>query len=582
MKPSTLKYLKVGLVTLFLGMSNLNAITGREIATTVGTGIISGVLGSSLDLNGLVGQFLNFGVPGAGRISLTCGEPDFKFEKLDLCSLTKGLGLKVPTFPTFPDFGFNILGCDIGIDFANNSSIESCQRKRIESICDASGGNSFNLNDYKNGIGTNNKDATQLLSIMGGKGIFGKDSCAQDPKRYSGWQMGDPGYTHPDIKSKSFSRTISKNKTSGGLTSSSIGIAPKSLSKTVTTGNPNTSSGAESLSSRALFDKTIGGNPRFLNTRRTSAMFRCVEAAKENNLSPDECYFNSEHPGSDKKDYEIEAKLSEKAKYDMGPITKNIDGKYGDKIDKYWKLFSNKSDKENVSDWKMLMAIGIHESGLIPTAQGAPNSNGSRDYGMMQINSIHKKTINERYGAYGGFWQSLNIPEVAVDYGAKVLGDCEKKFGATWRAVDCYNKGAGNAQNNSSYIEKVKQEYQKLGGKDFGDADSPYGEDVKISQRIAAFAALSFIAVEHTRTLTHLGMDTVELLPIEKQKPYIEMIDRHIAQQTFILAAYKKAGDIEKSIYHIRDYGAGVSRGPALPGGTTTATTPTANAKVGI
>ena len=60
-------------------------------------------------------------------------------------------------------------------------------------------------------------------------------------------------------------------------------------------------------------------------------------------------------------------------------------------------------------------------------------------------------------------------------------------------------------------------------------------------------------------------MDTVELLPIEKQKAYIELVDRHIAQKTFILASYKKAGDLEKAIYHIRDYGSGVSRGPALP-----------------
>jgi len=573
------KTLKIAIILILVSSSYVYAGGKKnKSSSNIGAGLISSFLSGltgngNLDVSGLIGQFLNFGVPGAGRVKLSCDEPDFEFEKLDLCSLVDGIGLEIPTFPSF---GFTIGNCDIGMDFANNSSRESCQRKRFSSLCDKDDPTEFSLNDYKNGIGTNNKDATQMLAIMGGKGIFGKDSCAQDSRRYSGWQMGDPGYSHPDIKGNGKSRKgkSRKGKSSPSLTKhlkisvngSLVASASASASASATSGNASNGSKKETWESRALFDEEIGGSPKFLNTRRASAMFRCIEAAKENNLEPDECYFNAENPGSDKKDYEIEAKLSEKAKYDMGPVSENIDGKYGDKVDRYWKLFSNKADKENISDWKMLLAIGIHESGLDPTAQGAPNSDGSRDYGMMQINSRwHKKNINERYGSYGGFWQALMIPEVAVDYGAEVFGDCEKKYGASWQAVDCYNKGPTNAKTASSYIEKVKQEYQKLGGKDFGDADSPYGEDVKISQRIAAFAALSLIAVENKKTLTHLGMDTVELLPIEKQKAYIELVDRHIAQKTFILASYKKAGDLEKAIYHIRDYGSGVSRGPALP-----------------
>lgn len=525
-------------------------------AASIGEGLVTGLLTGNLDLNGLIGQFLNFGIPGAGRVQLNCKEPDFNFPKLDLCGLSKGIGLKIPTFPDFGNFGFNIGGCSIGLDFANNSSIESCQRKRFDSFCDTDNTDNFNLNDYKNGIGSNSIDADRFLSIMGGKGIFGKDTCAQDPKRYSGWQMGDPGYSHPDIKAKGRTTSMAKIISGGGEAASS---------------NASTVSTSDSLAAKVLFDKEIGGDPKFLNTRRAADMFRCVEAAKKNGLDSSECNFNSENPGSEKADYEIEAKLAEKATYDMGPISKSVDGKYGDKVDKYWKLFADKSKKENISDWKMLMAIGMVESGLDPTAQGAPNSNGSRDYGMMQVNSVHKKAINERYGAYGGFWQALNLPEIAVDYGAKVFGDCQKKFGATWKSVDCYNKGAGNAQDNSAYAQKVKQEYQKLGGKDFGDPDSPYTEDVKISQRISAFAAMSEIATTNKRTLTHLGMDTVKLLPLRKQAQYIEMVDRHIAQKTFILAAYKKAGDIEKAIYHINDYGSGISRGATLPETTTTA-----------
>lgn len=109
---------------------------------------------------------------------------------------------------------------------------------------------------------------------------------------------------------------------------------------------------------------------------------------------------------------------------------------------------------------ELLQAIADVESGQMADAMNY-NKNGTRDIGLMQINSSHLP----RLSAQGITEQRLlEEPCLSVEVGASVLAGFVSLYGYNWTAVGAYN--AGNAPGRQAarlrYAHKVWQRYQTL------------------------------------------------------------------------------------------------------------------------
>lgn len=109
---------------------------------------------------------------------------------------------------------------------------------------------------------------------------------------------------------------------------------------------------------------------------------------------------------------------------------------------------------------ELLYAIAQQESSLTPSAIGH-NRNASKDFGLMQINSIHMKRLNQ-IGVTEK--QLLNDPCVSVIVGASILSDMMKIYGYSWEAIGAYNAGTSpkRKKNRIIYAEKIAKNYKKL------------------------------------------------------------------------------------------------------------------------
>lgn len=101
---------------------------------------------------------------------------------------------------------------------------------------------------------------------------------------------------------------------------------------------------------------------------------------------------------------------------------------------------------------ELLWAIAKTESNFNPFSSNT-NKNGSTDFGLMQINSIHLVELKQ----FGINQEDLYNPYVSIDVGAYVLSKCIKKYGENYKAINCYN---GRVTNNS-YANKVISNLQK-------------------------------------------------------------------------------------------------------------------------
>jgi soluble lytic murein transglycosylase-like protein len=109
---------------------------------------------------------------------------------------------------------------------------------------------------------------------------------------------------------------------------------------------------------------------------------------------------------------------------------------------------------------ELLQAIADVESGQRPDAINH-NRNGTRDIGLMQINSIHLPRLH----AQGITEQRLlDEPCLSVEVGASMLAEFIARHGYNWTAVGAYN--AGNSPHRQAarlrYARKVWQRYQVL------------------------------------------------------------------------------------------------------------------------
>ena len=98
----------------------------------------------------------------------------------------------------------------------------------------------------------------------------------------------------------------------------------------------------------------------------------------------------------------------------------------------------------------LLQAIAATESAMNPRAVGR-NRNGSRDVGLMQINSAWLPTLEK----YGITERDLFDPCTSIHVGAWILAGNISRLGYTWEAVGAYN--AVSPTRRRTYIEKVRR-----------------------------------------------------------------------------------------------------------------------------
>jgi soluble lytic murein transglycosylase-like protein len=100
----------------------------------------------------------------------------------------------------------------------------------------------------------------------------------------------------------------------------------------------------------------------------------------------------------------------------------------------------------------ILYAISGHESNHNPRAVHF-NTNGTYDFGLMQINSIHAKELGPSR------WAALGDPCTNIMTGAWILSQCISRRGYTWDAIGCYN--SGNKRLGDRYSQMVYKELRK-------------------------------------------------------------------------------------------------------------------------
>jgi len=102
--------------------------------------------------------------------------------------------------------------------------------------------------------------------------------------------------------------------------------------------------------------------------------------------------------------------------------------------------------------------IALAESGGDRDARGGPNSNGTYDYGLWQINSVHKELLAK------GSWRD-------PDSNARMAYSVYK--GSGWKAWTTYNTGAYR-----KFIPKTIPGAEQVGNVLAGD--TPGGNDIKV------------------------------------------------------------------------------------------------------
>ncbi|HCB3585492.1 type III secretion system invasion protein IagB [Citrobacter koseri] len=108
----------------------------------------------------------------------------------------------------------------------------------------------------------------------------------------------------------------------------------------------------------------------------------------------------------------------------------------------------------------LLFAIAQVESGMNPYAVRR-NHDGTRDVGLMQINSSHFSAL-ERRGI--DEYRLMLEPCTSIMVGASILSDMIKVYGYNWEAVGAYNAGVKkeNYPQRMIYAHKVWETYQRI------------------------------------------------------------------------------------------------------------------------
>lgn len=117
--------------------------------------------------------------------------------------------------------------------------------------------------------------------------------------------------------------------------------------------------------------------------------------------------------------------------------------------------FDSAAKKHGV-DPVLLKAIATTESSLNPAALNK-NTNGSRDYGLMQINSVHLPELRKK-----GITAEKLLADACtnVNVGAQILADNIRRVGSNWKAVGAYH--SANPFLQRGYVSRVWNNYVAL------------------------------------------------------------------------------------------------------------------------
>jgi hypothetical protein len=102
---------------------------------------------------------------------------------------------------------------------------------------------------------------------------------------------------------------------------------------------------------------------------------------------------------------------------------------------------------------QILRAIAKVESNFNPKAVNK-NSNGTFDFGLMQINSSWAATLGKER------WNSLGDACSNTKTGAWILSMCMNKYGYTWKAIGCYNSQTPDKRDR--YSKMVFDQLQRV------------------------------------------------------------------------------------------------------------------------
>jgi soluble lytic murein transglycosylase-like protein len=105
---------------------------------------------------------------------------------------------------------------------------------------------------------------------------------------------------------------------------------------------------------------------------------------------------------------------------------------------------------------EVLWSIAKGESNLDPNAINR-NTNGSYDFGLMQINSIWATTLGKER------WASLGDACTNVKTGAWILRQCIDDYGYDWKAIGCYNSRTPSKRDEyARRIAKIMEQFKLL------------------------------------------------------------------------------------------------------------------------
>jgi soluble lytic murein transglycosylase-like protein len=95
----------------------------------------------------------------------------------------------------------------------------------------------------------------------------------------------------------------------------------------------------------------------------------------------------------------------------------------------------------------LIKAVAYRESRFNSSAVDY-DSNGTYDYGVMQINTIWYKELKP-------YWNNLADPCYNVMVGSWILYRCVKKYGGVKKGLACYNSGKPYVKPEKHYIDTV-------------------------------------------------------------------------------------------------------------------------------
>lgn len=471
-----------------------------DIIDDVGSNLGQNLLGSLLGGDNIFGT--SFGIPGIGNIQVQCKQPSFNLPSLDICSVFDTFENK---FPAIPDFNYGWGGCH----FSLRTDIDKCKKNKLKSLCKSTlEEKEAEFSKVLSGIGGYDELGTIKMSIFGGKGTFGEN--ANSDERYKEFESD----TMKEIY------------------------------------------GEDGFTIKTLTDPDIGGKMSMANTRRQKMFLDCVETAKRKGITNTDCYLVGLSYGK-MTSSEIEGGIQNTSLDMISKGSRELSGDLAGRVDQFWALFYEKAKAKGLKNWKIALAIGMHESKLIPDAVGALNSNGSQDFGIMQVNNkYHTDPVLKAYPGHGTFAQTISIAWIGVEYGIKYfVDDCVNREGSVNNAaINCFNKGYGGRGNNDGYVDKVMAEYAKIKDRDFGVPSEPWENDVYTSRTISTTATIASNATRRQRTIVNSGEDYIQYIPKNQRSRYKQIVNRYMAQQVIINSSFKKVSEIEKALSKLASF----------------------------